>query len=156
MLIWDDIAAEVPAFVPVLWLVASLAGAIAPCVLVRLKMFKSAAVSSVVGAIALVIVHFSLSHYVVNAQFVWFYLPLLAATAAVLTMLIVEWRENVAQSHNAPAPSILGKLEEINDHPAATRHPSKEGNSKGGKSNGTIRPESTVSHSRKRKRKRSR
>jgi hypothetical protein len=139
MLIWEDIATEVPAYVPALWLCASVAGYIAPCVLVRLKLFKTAAALSTGGAVAVIIVHYSLSHYVVNMQFVWFYLPLLSATVATIVIAVIKYAEKIAESHDAPAPSILGKLEEINEN--------------GGTDHGTVRPEFPVSHSRKRKRK---
>ena len=148
MLIWEDIASEVPAVIPALWLCASVAGLIAPCVLVRLKMYRIAAVSSVAGAFAMIAVHFAMSNYIVNALFMWFYLPLLAGTAATLIILVLDLLEKRNDKHNAPAPSILGKLEEDDKY----KMKSFEEKPKGDNQNGTVRPETPVSHKRKRRR----
>jgi hypothetical protein len=42
----------------------------------------------------------------------WFYLPLLVETAALIGMAALDYREKVIEKQNAPAESILGKIDD--------------------------------------------
>jgi len=111
MLIFPE-AENAPLYIPILWLAAAVIGFIAPCVLVRLKLYRLSAALSLAGAVGIIIVHFALMPYTVDGQIAWFYMPLLAETAAVVTLAVLDHAEKTNAKHNAPAESILGKLED--------------------------------------------
>jgi len=86
------------------WLIISVFGFITPCFLVMLKKYKSAAALSVVGGIAVVVLH---TRSVNKAAPL--YLPLLTETlAAVIIAVITRKRKTPLKNKDAPAPSVLG------------------------------------------------
>ncbi|MCL2036252.1 MAG: hypothetical protein FWG83_02545 [Oscillospiraceae bacterium] len=104
----------VPVYIPVMWLVTSVAGFIAPCFLVMLKIHKVAAGLGGAGFVALLVMHFSLIDYAVN-DIAWLYLPLLLQTVTVVLIAVFANMSEIRikrfekkKSKEAPAPSILG------------------------------------------------
>jgi len=87
------------------WLIISVIGFIVPCFLIRFGAYKTAAVLSAAGAIALLILH----GYSESPKAAPLYLPLLTETlAAVLIAVITRKRKIPAKNKDAPAPSVLG------------------------------------------------
>ncbi|MCL1831986.1 MAG: hypothetical protein FWG45_03630 [Oscillospiraceae bacterium] len=108
---------SIPAYIPVMWIIACVAGFIAPCVLVRLKRNKIAAGLSIAGAAVIIVVHFALDPYTIDdSAIAWFYMPLLAETVAVSLIAWGDIAESLRAKHDAPAESILGKIDDDDDY----------------------------------------
>ena len=110
MLLFSEIGEALPVYIPILWLFATVAGYITPCVFVKLKMYRIAAGLSIGGAILLLVLHLGFLDYITENMVFngGFYLPLLIAILTVITMAGIDMAEKARQKHNAPAESILG------------------------------------------------
>ena len=139
------IGAQIPDYIPILWILTSVCGFVIPCFLVMLKRCKIAAAVCGVGTVSLIVTHVVIMKYSIP-DFAWFYMPLLADTVVIWLIALYSNMGEIRQKRyqkqkakNAPTPSILGNGE--------YQVPQKNANNKQKKSN-----KSNKSKSKKRKR----
>ncbi|MCL1789278.1 MAG: hypothetical protein FWG33_02890 [Oscillospiraceae bacterium] len=90
-------------YAAVIWLAASVLGFVVPCFLVKFKLYKTAVILTLAGAVLILYVF---DTFPAN----WgAYMPLLVETVAVVLIMILDISQKKKIKDNAPSESILGE-----------------------------------------------